>query len=87
MAGPSGAVNGDGGAGEGEVDGCAILLCDVIGMVEVFVESGAVGGLNTPAGRVNNLACVVVEGKVHRKAARRELEVMGGGRTLLRDRV
>ena len=76
MAGPGRAVDGDGGTGEGEVNGCAILLGDVIGTVKVLVEGDVVGRLDTPAGRVDDLTRVVVEGKVHRNAAHLELEAM-----------
>ena len=70
MARPRRAIDSHGRAGESEVDGGAILLCDVVGTLKVLVESGVVGRLDTPAGRVDDLACVVVEGKVHRKVAR-----------------
>ena len=61
MAGAGRAVDGDGGAGEGEVNGCAILLGDVIGTVKVLVEGDVVGRLDTPARRVDDLTSVVVE--------------------------
>lgn len=74
MSGTGRAVDSHGRAGESEVDGYAILLCGVVSTLKVFVESRIIGRLDAPAGRVDDLTCVVVEGKVHRNAACRVLQ-------------